>query len=219
MADMRRTSAFIVALVAAACAPAFAQDARDDREFAFGGGYTHVFLDGSNSGPLEEQGGIRLTGRVSWPVDERRPNFRFGAGLALTSYVSEQGGEFDDDDDDGWWFYVPDDWNQLFIIEPELQASWRHPVGDDLYLEPGFAASALVGNFVRGEEFFGFVDEDIDRWDVGAAGRIFLRGAFTRGRWSWGLEGSYSFGWLSFGDDIGGDIQQGHLGFFAARSF
>ena len=216
---MRRIATSVILVILCACTPAFAQDARAEREFAFGGGYTHVFLDGSNSGALEEQGGIRLTGRVSWPVDRRQPNFRIGAGLALTSYVSEQRGEFEEDDDDGWWFYAPDDWNQLFIIEPELQASWRQPIGDDLYLEPGFAASALIGNFVRGEEFFGFVDEDIDRWDVGAAGRIFLRGAVTRGRWSYGLEGSYSFGWLSFGDDIGGDIQQGHLGFFVARSF
>ena len=207
---------------AAARGQAYFDDARAAREFAFGLGYTHLFLDGSNSRALEEQGGIRLDGRVSWPVSEMQPNFRLGAGLALSSFVSERDRDFEDevdDGDDGWFFYGSDDWDQLFIIEPEIQASWRLPAGDDLYLEPGFGASLLGGNFVRGEEFFGFVDEDIDRWSLGAAGRIFLRGAFVRGRWSFGLEGSYSFGWLHFGDDIGGDIQRGHLGFYVARAF
>jgi hypothetical protein len=218
---MRRNAIVATAaFVAIASAPASGQDVRNEREWAVDIGYSHLFLDGSNAGPLEEQGGLRGHGRVSWPVNRQRPNLRVGVGLSLTSYVSEDGGEFEDDDDhDGWYFYVPDDWNHLFIIEPELQASWRHPIKENLYLEPGVAASMLVGNFVRGEESFGFVDEDIDRWDVGAAGRVFLRGALTSGRWSFGLEGSYSFGWLSFGDDIGGDIQRGHLGFFFARSF
>jgi hypothetical protein len=82
------------------------------------------------------------------------------------------------------------------------------------------AGSFLVGNYVKGEEFFGFVDADIDRWRVGGGGRAFVRlGYQAQERWSFGVEGSYAYGWIDFGHDIGGDIQQGHLGLFAAYKF
>ena len=191
------------------------------REFAFGISYAHLFWDGSSSDALEEQGGLRLEGRVSWPIaqpmTEDRPELRLGLGLGLTFYVSEQGGDVFEEDD--VIFIEPDDWNQLTTIAPEVQFSVRQPVRDDLYLEPGVAGVFVLGNYVRGEEFWGFVDEDVDRWAAGGGGRLFVRGAFHRERWSVGLEGSYGYGWLHFGDDIGGDIQRGHLGFFFARSF
>lgn len=192
-----------------------------DREFAFGLGYSHLFWDGHNTDVLEEQGGLRMDGRVSWPVTEPmtegRPELRVGVGLGLTFYVSEQGGDVFEEDD--IIFIEPDDWTQLTNIEPEIQFSLRQPVGRDFYLEPGIAGVFIIGNYVRGEEVFGFVDEDIDRWRVGGGGRLFLRGAYRRERWAFGLEGSYAYGWLDFGDDIGGDIQQGYLGVFFARQF
>ena len=191
------------------------------REFAFGVGYAQLFWDGHNTDALEEQGGLRMEGRVSWPVTEPmrggRPELRLGAGLGLTFYVSEQGGDFFEEDD--IIFIEPDDWTQLTNIEPEIQFSVRQPVGRDLYLEPGIAGTFILGNYVRGEEVFGFIDEDVDRWRVGGGGRLFLRGGYHRGRWGFGVEGSYGYGWLDFGDDIGGDIQQGYLGFFFARRF
>jgi hypothetical protein len=196
----------------------------DERDFGFSLGYAHLFWDGTNTDVLEEQGGLRFDGRFTWPVgtpaDSSAPHLRLGLGVAIEGFISEQGGEIeDDDDDDGFIFITPDDWNQLSIIEPELQLSVRGALGPDWYLEPGFGASAIVGNYVRGEEVFGFVDEDIDRWRLGAAGRLFVRLAWRRGRSAWGIEGSYSYGWIDFGDDIGGDIQRGHLTFFYARSF
>ena len=191
------------------------------REFAFGVGYSHLFWDGSNTDALEEQGGVRFNGRVSWPLteatDERRPELRLGLGLGLAFYVSEQGGDVFEEDD--VIFIDPDDFTQLTSIEPEVQLSLRLPVGYDYYLEPGVGGTFMLGNYVRGEEFFGFVDEDLDRWAAGGGGRIFLRGAYRRERWSVGVEGSYGYGWLHFGDDIGGDIQQGYLGLFYARRF
>ena len=204
----------------AARPPAAAAD-EGGREFAFGIAYAHLFWDGTNTDALEEQGGLRIDGRLSWPVtaadDPAAPQLRLGISLALGGFVSEQGGDVFADDD---VLYVePDDWTQLSLIEPEVQVSYRAPLGDDWYAEPGLGASGIVGNYVRGEEFFGFVDEDVDRWRLGAAGRVFLRVAYRRGRNAWGLEGSYSYGWLDFGDDIGGDIQRGHLAFFFARSF
>jgi hypothetical protein len=196
------------------CGTALADAREADRELAVGIGYGHLFWDGHNTDQLEEQGGLRMEIRYSVPV-ALQPQWRVGAGLGLAFYVSEHGGDVFEED--GILFVRPDDWVQLTNIEPEIQLSFRQPLGDDFYLEPGIAGVFIVGNFRRGREVFGFIDEDLDRWRVGGGGRLFLRGAYTRGRSSYGIEGSYSYGWLDFGDDIGGDIQQGYLGFFYAH--
>ena len=191
------------------------------REFAIGIGYGHLFWDGHNTDALEEQGGVRFDGRVSWPVTEpmtdTRPELRLGMGLGLAVYYSEHGGDVFEEG--GFIFIEPEDFEQLTTLEPEIQLSLRLPVGRDLYLEPGVAGTFIAGNFRAGEEFFGFIDEDVNRWRVGGGGRLLLRGAYHRERWAFGVEGSYSYGWLDFGDDIGGDIQQGYFGVFYAHRF
>jgi hypothetical protein len=217
MAAMRSIHLCAVMTSLLACGTIYGQY----REFAFGLGYGHLFLDGHNSDALEEQGGFRLLGRVSWPVTEpmaaRVPELRLGLGLGLSFYISEQGGDIEEVGN--VIIITPDDWTQLTVIEPEVQFSVRQPVARDYYLEPGIAGVFTIGNYIRGEEVFGFVDDDIDRWRVGGGGRLFLRGGYFRERYSFGIEGSYSYGWLDFGDDIGGDIQQGYLGLFYAQRF
>ena len=195
-----------------------------DPEYAFGVNYSHLFLDGANADELEEQGGLTLNGRVSWPVSppmtDRRPELRFGVGLNLSFYSSERDADGDDDD-----FFDEDelDISQLSMITPELQLSVRAPVGRDFYLEPGIAGQFIVGNYWTGEEsrwgWWSDVDEEDDIWRVGGGARLFLRGAYQFRRWALGIEGAYSYGWLDFGHDVGGDIQQGYLGVFFAHSF
>ena len=220
---MNRTSALVLPALAALLALFFTQTpARaQDREFHFGLGYSHLFWDGHNSDALSEQGGARFEGRVSWCPDQARlPALRVGAGLSFTGFYS-----YDSDDDfvvvDDIVFFTADDFSQLSLITPEAEVSYRLDLPDDRwYFEPGLAASFFVGNYVKGEEVIGYVDTDIDRWNVGGGGRAFLRLAYRpEPRFAIGLEGSYSFGWIDFGDDIGGDIQQGYLGFYIAHKF
>ena len=200
--------------------PAVAQD----REFAFGLGYGHLFWDGSNTGALEEQGGLVLDGRLTWAVTPNaypgRPQLRVGVGLDLAFYSSrDDDGEFEIDDD-GEVFANATDYTQLSIIAPQLEIAWRQPViNENWYLEPGVAGVFMIGNYTTGQEFFWFVDEDENEWRVGGGGKAFLRFAYTRERWSIGVEGAYAYGWLDFGHDIGGDIQQGYFGLFYARKF
>jgi hypothetical protein len=208
-------------LAAVSCCTAPAAAFAQYREFAFGVGYGHLFLEGSNAGALEEQGGVRFEGRVSWPItqpmNERRPELRLGFGVGLAIYFSDHGGEIFESGN--VIIIEPDDFAQLTTIEPEVQFSVRAPVGRDLYLEPGIAGTFIVGNYLRGDEAFGFVDEDLNRWRVGGGGRAFLRGAYRRETWSIGLEGSYAYGWLDFSDGIGGEMQQAYLGLFYAHRF
>ena len=191
------------------------------REFAVGAGYGHLFWDGSHTDTLAEQGGVRFEGRVSMPVTEpmtdARPELRAGLGLGLAVYYSEHGGDVFEAG--GIVFIEPEDFEQLTTLEPEIQLSLRVPVRHDLYIEPGVAGTLIVGNFRTGEDFVGFIDEDENRWRVGGGGRLILRGAYHRERWAFGVEGSYAYGWLDFGDDIGGDIQQGYIGLFYAHRF
>jgi hypothetical protein len=196
--------------------PAFAQQ----REFQFGIGYGHLFWDGFNSRELKEQGGVRVDGRVTWCADEHHfPQLRVGAGATLGFYVSNDNrGDVVVVND--LVFFEASNYTQLSLFTPELEVSWRQWLDQRWYLEPGAAATFLVGNYVKGEEFLGYVDEDIDRWRVGGGGRAFVRLGYNGwDRWSVGLEGSYAYGWLDFGDDVGGDIQQAYLGIFAAYRF
>ena len=207
----------VVSLVATLVLPVAAL--AQEREWAAGAGYGHLFLDGSDANELEEQGGLVLNGRVSWPVGapmtDRRPELRFGLGGHVAFYRSETDDDFDDDDD---FFDDEVDVTQLTMLVPELQLSVRQPIGD-FYLEPGIAGQFILGNYWRGEESWWDVDEDEDIWRVGGGARLFLRGAYQWDRWFIGVEGSYSYGWLDFGHDIGGDIQQGFIGVFFGRTF
>ena len=193
-----------------------------DREFAFGLGYSHLFWDGSHSKPLDEQGGLVLDGRLTWavtPVAPERPQLRVGVGLDLAFY-----GSYDDDGtafiDDDVIIITGDDYTRLSIIAPQVEVSWRQPIaGAQWYLEPGLAGVFMVGNYTTGQDFVWFVDQDENRWNVGGGGKAFLRLAYQRERWGLGVQGSYGYGWLDFGDDIGGDIQQGSIGVFYSHRF
>ena len=212
---MRSTHLFAFVATIAACGLAYGQD----REFAFGAGYSHLFLDGSRAEELDEQGGLRLEGRISWPItaplNDHRPELRFGAGLGLSYFINDT----DDDFDDDTFFDEESDYTQVTTIVPEIQLSLRAPIGSMYYIEPGVAGQFIVGNYLRGEQSWWDFDEEVDIWRVGGGGRLFLRGAYQHDRWSLGIEGSYSYGWLDFGHDIGGDIQTGYLGVFFAHSF
>ena len=218
---MRRTHLLVLLGPLGLAGTAFGQD----REFAFGAGYGHLFLDGSNAGDLDEQGGLNVNGRISWPITpsrgERRPELRFGVGVGLGFYA-----DYDDDDDGDDDFFEEEEVEvtQLTVISNELELSFRQPIARDYYLEPGIAGQFMIGNFWAGERtwwggLWWDADEDENIWRVGGGGRIFLRAAYQQERWSAGVEGSYSYGWLDFGDDIGGDIQQGYIGVFFAHSF
>jgi hypothetical protein len=187
-------------------------------EIAFGLGYAHVFLDGAHAGALEEQGGFHLDVHCSWPVGapmtDDRPELRFGVAFGMGLFISER--RVESFSDNGWVTFK-DNYTQLLTIEPEIQLSLRQPVGGRFWLEPGLAGTFLYGEYETGLASFGFFSEGEDRRKVGGAGRAFLRGAYHRDQWSVGVEGSYSYGWLDFGDDIGGDIQQAYLGVFYAR--
>jgi hypothetical protein len=207
-------------LVAVAAQRAAAQD----REFAVGLGYGHLFWDGAHSDELKEQGGLVLDGRLTWAVTPDaypgRPEPRVGFGLDLAFYASHDDNGNLEIDDNGDVFATASDYTQLSIIAPQLEISLRQPIIDEhWYLEPGLAGVFMVGNYTKGQEFFWFVDEDVNQWRVGGGGKAFLRLAYTQERWSIGAEGSYGYGWLDFGHDIGGDIQQAYLGLFYARKF
>ena len=203
----------------------FAGGARaQDREFAVGLGYSHLFWDGSHTDELEEQGGLVLQGRLTWAINPdpspRRPQLRAGVGLDLAIYSSREDNDNFEIDDDGDVFAIASDYTQLSIIAPQLHLSYRQPLFDgDWYLEPGVAGVFMIGNYTKGQEWFWFIDEDENEWRVGGGGKMFLRLAYARDRWAIGAEGFYGYGWLDFGQDVGGDIQQGYLGFFYAHKF
>src|SRR5687768_17237024 len=98
--------------------------ARAETEFAIGFGYTHVSLDDTSIGGFDEEGGAYFEPRFSFAPYEQRPQFRVGFGLGFSFFYDETDGSATFIDDDGDVFFADaDDYEQLFLLNPELQLS------------------------------------------------------------------------------------------------
>ena len=196
-----------------------ASRAEAESEFAIGFGYTHVSLDDTSIGGFDEQDGAYFEPRFSFAPYEQRPQFRVGFGLGFSFFYDETDGSATIIDDDGDIFFADaDDYEQLFLLTPELQLSWRQELEKGWLIEGGVGVGAIAGFYIAGEEFFGeFYDQDLDESDITWSLRPFIRAAYDNGHMRVGVEGSYQWGGdLDFTDEIGGDVEQWNVGVFFA---
>ena len=168
-----------------------------DLEFNLAGGATELFIDdeAEDDEVLNEQWGPWVRPSFSLAPIADAPQFRLGGGVGF----SWTRGEIDDA------FLAGD--ADLFLITPELLLSWRQPLGDAgrWYLEPGVGVGGVIGAlWVIGTD-----------WGYGYSVRPFLRAAYQSDDWSAGVEASYRFGNLDFGDSDG-EIENLEVGVFVA---
>jgi len=209
--------------LAAACSLLFltslASHAKAESEFAIGFGYTHVSLDDTSLGAFDDKGGAYFEPRFSFAPYEQRPQFRVGFGLGFSFFYDETDGSATVIDDDGNIFFADaDDYEQLFLLTPELQLSWRQELEKGWLIEGGVGIGAIAGFYAAGEEFFGeFYDQDLDESDITWSLRPFIRAGYDNGRMRYGIEASYQWGGnLDFTNEIGGDVEQWNVGVFFA---
>ena len=82
------------------------------------------------------------------------------------------------------------DVNDLFLLTPELLLSWRQPVTEAWYVEPGVGVGAVIG----GVDFVGL------DWGSGYSVRPFVRIGYQADTWLASVEASYRFGRLDLGE-------------------
>lgn len=207
MNPIRVVSLFVVLIVAMSARAAAAQD----YELAFSLGYGQLSLDGDAN--LDGQGGGRFEPRFSWrPFPSDRPEVRFGVGLGFASYYDES--------DAGTIVAPPfdfdvEDYEDISLVTPEFQVSWREPLGEKWWVEAGVGVGPVFGFYSAGQVVFDdLIDEDVSEHDAGLGVRPFVRAAWHNERWSVGLEGSYQWTTIDFGEAFGGDASEWYVGLF-----
>ena len=164
----------------------------NDRKFelSLSAGGTRLSIDDD---ALDGQWGVAVEPSFSFSPLPETPQFRLGAGVGLAWISADVDNEFIAGQLD------------LFLITPELLLSWRQPVAESWYVEPGVGVGAVLG----GVDFVGI------EWGSGYSARPFVRIGYEIDNWCVGVEASYRFGHLDFGDGDG-DIETFDIGAFLA---
>jgi hypothetical protein len=187
----------------------------DDREFSFSIGYAHLSFDNEVLDDLDHEGGLRFEPRFTWPVFHHDPRLRIGVGVGLSFFYDEHetGEEFGG-------FADIEDFEEISLIVPEFQATWRQMLGANWFVEGGVGVGAVFGSFRAGEVVFDeLFDQDVSEWDLGFGVRPLVRGFFMNERWAAGLEGSYLFTDLDFGGGLRGNVEELYVGLFYTFRF
>lgn len=195
-----------------------AAPARGEAEFGFGIGYSQVRIDGAG-GPFDKQDGLRMEARITTaPIPDLHP-LRIGFGLAFSGYWHDIPDRYGYDYiGGGYYVYNPDLTQSLTLIEPELQVSWRQPLGERFYIEPGVAGGMAIANQWFGDDWSWDTYES--EWDSTWTVRPFVRAAFTDGPWRVGIEGSYMWGGnIDVGEFTQGDLSEWYVGAFFALAW
>ena len=210
---MRISDHIRLIVLAFAAVALLAESARADRpELGLSFGYSHLSLDGNDA--LDGQGGARFEPRVSFEPFDDRPQVRFGFALGFSYFYDER--------DSGQIVSPPfvfdvDSYEDVFLLSPEFQVSWRQPLGDDWWIEGGVGVGVVFGFYSAGDVIFDdVVDENVDESDVGLGVRPFIRAAWHGDRWSWGAEAQYQYTTIDFGGPFGGDASEWYAGLFLA---
>lgn len=188
-------------------------------EFDLGIGYSHLNLSGSDR--FENRDGVRFEPRFSFSPSDERPQFRLGIGLGVSGYSHEledntiiiiDDGEVDTFDEDQW--------ESVSLLMPELQLSWRQPIGQAWFVEPGVGIGAVFANYYIAEEFWwDDEDDDVSEWDTTFGVRPFVRIGWQNDHWVFGGEASYMWGGnIKLIDEVDGDVGELYVGgFFGYR--
>ena len=212
MANVASAAGKLAVIVVLTCAPAATAS---DRDLGFSIGYAQLSVDDTTLQDLDSQSGLRFELRGTWAPRDSLPQLRLGLGIGFSFFY--------DDQDSGQTiggFAEVEDFEQISLIVPEFQATWRQPLGDEWFVEGGVGLGAVIGNFRAGQVIFDdLFDEDVDEWDVGFGVRPLVRGGYMRNHWLAGLEASYLLTDLDFGNGLGGDLEELYIGLFYSHRF
>jgi hypothetical protein len=139
---------------------------------------------------------------------------RIGSAIGVSLYEEEA--------EDNELFELEGD-EELLLITPELQLSWRQPIFRRWFVEGGAGVGAVIANYqADGIDLDAEDLDDIDEWAVGFGVRPFVRAGYALDRLLLGVEASYRWTNLEFDDDeidVEGDLDQFMVGGFVGLRF
>lgn len=220
-----RSLALSVLAVGSVLFTASPASAVSDFEISVGLSYAHLEFDGAD-GTFESHDGVRFEPRVSASLIDDLPQLRLGAGLGISGFSKSEDDDLTFTDDDGDTFEIDGDHVEaLTFVVPELQLSWRQPLGEAgngaFFIEPGAAIGLLVASYNVSTNYRFFdSDEDIDESDTAFAARPFVRAGYAWDHFAAGLEVSYMIGGqLDLFGEVEGDPRELIIGGFFAYRF
>jgi hypothetical protein len=80
----------------------------------------------------------------------------------------------------------------LGMATPEALISWRQPIADKFFIEPGVGIGVAIG------DFYGVSN---DEWTAGFSARPFVRFGYDASRWNAGIEVGYQYSRLELEGD------------------
>ena len=190
-----------------------------DREFSLGVGYARINF----SDPGHELDALHFNPVFSFAPLEGLSPLRLGAGLGLSFSLENITGAVGSGD--GGLVAVGDSDTSLILFQPELNLSWRQPLGDEdvgFFLEPGAAAGGTFAFFDVDEQAFESAGGtgDPDEWASTFHAKAFLRAGLRVTGGIAGLEAAYLRGGdLDLGNTGDQDLETFYVGFFGALKF
>src|SRR5215210_6058577 len=111
-----------------------------DRDFGFSIGYAHLSVDDEALDDLDNQVGVRFEPRVTWAPWDNLPQLRIGIGIGFSFFYDEE-----DTGQTVGGFADIEDFEQISLIVPELQATWWQPLSEHYFIEGGVGIAAVIG--------------------------------------------------------------------------
>jgi hypothetical protein len=195
-----------------------------DFDVDLGLGYSRLQLDGNNKDAkdLDHSDSAGLDLAFKWRVPPST-GLRLGIGLTASGYRDE--------------FHVTDPitfdrvhrYRELDLVVPELRIGYNVPIGGNFFIEPSLGVGLAAADYRTGtihhhhhhhdDEDYTYDDDDNDTFRANLALRPRIQAGVGGDHWKLGLEASYLFTHLDFGNGIGGDVNELYGGAFFRVSF
>jgi hypothetical protein len=181
-------------------------------EFSFGIGYAHIEVGGSSSA-LHSMDALRFDPDLSFSPIEKLPQLRLGGAFGVSMVIDNSSRTIISN---GGTVIITGSSEVPFLtLEPELRLSWRQPLNEFFFIEPGFGLGAAFAHLSLSSD-----TNSIDKWESCFDARAFLNIGVASPGGDAGLELSYMHGGtLDFGQNARGDLNQFYVGVFWAFRF
>ncbi len=161
-------------------------------------GYSHLNLEGNDKN-LDGASGIDVGTTLSTPPAFDIPSLRLNLRVGL-SYFKVDGNDTAEEPDN----------TQLYIAHLDFGPSWRHDFGN-FFIEPGLAGILMLGHYDADSSNS---QVSFTQWKGGYGFQPNIRIGTSWPGMEGGLQASYTWGRLKFGNSVGGDLNDFFIGGF-----
>lgn len=212
---MRKRVAGLIVLWSVCGAGVAQAQVREDNGFSldFGIGYSKLNIAGENVRQLDGADGAASHINFKWAPPDAR-GLRLGFSVDIAGWREEFTSVNEDEDE-----FITDAYQELSLFIPEVRVGYYIPFGDPrdrhFFIEPSIGVGLAVGYFEAGDVFFNrFDSDDYSKTRANIAFRPAVQAGYAWDRFAAGVEASYLWTHLDFGNEVGGDIESWYVGGF-----